>query len=671
VHGAVAELIRTDARHETAVETALGGALQHIVTDDEAAARAAIEMLKKRQAGRATFLPLDVIRPRRLDEGDRRAAQAEAGFVGVAAELVECDARYADIVGNLLGQVIVAERLEQANRIAARLHYRYRIVTLDGDVVHPGGSMSGGSRLKQAVNLLGRGRQLEELAQEIAAAEASRDAARKVAEDRAREAAEASRRIEELRGLAERMRLDEQRLLAEREQFAQEEKRLEAAGAALDAEAASLAAERSRLDDERSRLKERLSGLAEEERRLQEAVREAEELRQRSQSEKEKIQAALTERKIAIARLEQDLQSLDEQAARLRGETARLNGEKRQIAAALEQNAAEAERAGAEWNEQREKLNGLLIRKGELSGAIELRRAERTERLQEIEREEEAAKESRLVLKQAEDALKETEIRANRADVELDNLLRKLGEEYEMSFEWAKAHYAPPEDVAKARQQAGELRRRIGALGEVNLGAIEEYAQVSERYRFLTEQRQDLLEAKEKLHRLIREMDEEMARRFRTTFEEIRRNFRAVFARLFGGGQADLILAEPDRPLDTGIEIVAQPPGKKLQNLQLLSGGERSLTAIALLFAILHVKPLPFCVLDEVEAALDEANVARYVNYLREVAEQTQFIVVTHRKETMEAADVLYGVTMEESGVSKLVSVRLDEREDETVGASA
>ena len=671
VHGAVAELIRTDARHETAVETALGGALQHIVTDDEAAARAAIEMLKKRQAGRATFLPLDVIRPRRLDEQDRRAAQAEDGFVGVAAELVECDARYADIVGSLLGQVIVAERLEQANRIAARLHYRCRVVTLDGDVVHPGGSMTGGSRLKQAVSLLGRGRQLEELAREIAVAEASRDAARKEAEDRAKEAAETSRRIEELRGLAERVRLDEQRLLAERERFAQEEKRLEAAGAALDAEAASLAAERGRLDDEENRLKARLDDLSGEERRLQEAVREAEALRLRNQSEKEKIQEALTERKVAIARLEQELQSLDEQAARLRGETARLNGEKRQIAAALEQNAAEAERTEAEWSGQREKLNGLLIRKEELSGAIELQRAERAERLREIEREETAAKESRHVLKLAEDELKETEIRANRADVELDNLLRKLGEEYEMSFEWAKAHYAPPEDVAKARLEAGELRRRIGALGEVNLGAIEEYAQVSERYRFLTEQRQDLLEAKEKLHRLIREMDEEMARRFHTTFEEIRRNFRTVFARLFGGGQADLILAEPDRPLDTGIEIVAQPPGKKLQNLQLLSGGERSLTAIALLFAILHVKPVPFCVLDEVEAALDEANVVRYVNYLREVAEQTQFIVVTHRKETMEAADVLYGVTMEESGVSKLVSVRLDEREGEAVEVSA
>ncbi|OUN01185.1 MAG: chromosome segregation protein SMC [Paenibacillaceae bacterium ZCTH02-B3] len=671
VHGAVAELIRTDARHETAVETALGGALQHIVTDDEAAARAAIEMLKKRQAGRATFLPLDVIRPRRLDEQDRRAAQAEDGFVGVAAELVECDARYADIVGSLLGQVIVAERLEQANRIAARLHYRCRVVTLDGDVVHPSGSMTGGSRLKQAVSLLGRGRQLEELAREIAVAEASRDAARKEAEDRAKEAAETSRRIEELRGLAERVRLDEQRLLAERERFAQEEKRLEAAGAALDAEAASLAAERGRLDDEENRLKARLDDLSGEERRLQEAVREAEALRLRNQSEKEKIQEALTERKVAIARLEQELQSLDEQAARLRGETARLNGEKRQIAAALEQNAAEAERTEAEWSGQREKLNGLLIRKEELSGAIELQRAERAERLREIEREETAAKESRHVLKLAEDELKETEIRANRADVELDNLLRKLGEEYEMSFEWAKAHYAPPEDVAKARLEAGELRRRIGALGEVNLGAIEEYAQVSERYRFLTEQRQDLLEAKEKLHRLIREMDEEMARRFHTTFEEIRRNFRTVFARLFGGGQADLILAEPDRLLDTGIEIVAQPPGKKLQNLQLLSGGERSLTAIALLFAILHVKPVPFCVLDEVEAALDEANVVRYVNYLREVAEQTQFIVVTHRKETMEAADVLYGVTMEESGVSKLVSVRLDEREGEAVEVSA
>jgi chromosome segregation protein len=265
--------------------------------------------------------------------------------------------------------------------------------------------------------------------------------------------------------------------------------------------------------------------------------------------------------------------------------------------------------------------------------------------------------------------MRQEEIAVNRMDVELDNLLRKLSEEYELGFELAKERYPVPEDIVAAQNEVRDLRRKITSLGDVNLGAIEEYKRVFERYHFLSEQENDLIEAKTKLHGIIREMDEEMSKRFRTTFEEIRKHFVVVFSRMFGGGRADLILSDPDHPLETGIDVVAQPPGKKLQNLQLLSGGERALTAIALLFAILHVKPVPFCVLDEVEAALDEANVARYAQYMREFSESTQFIVVTHRKGTMEEADVLYGVTMEEGGVSKLVSVRLEDTEEMTATA--
>ncbi|HTG68931.1 MAG TPA: AAA family ATPase, partial [Candidatus Udaeobacter sp.] len=257
-----------------------------------------------------------------------------------------------------------------------------------------------------------------------------------------------------------------------------------------------------------------------------------------------------------------------------------------------------------------------------------------------------------------------TEIAANRLDVELDNLLRKLSEEYELSYELAKEQYPVPEDVVGTQNEVRDIKRQISALGEVNLGAIEEYERVSERFEFLSEQKNDLIDAKTTLYQVIREMDDEMSKRFKMTFEAIRGHFVIVFAKLFGGGRADLVLVEPDRVLDTGIDIVAQPPGKKLQNLQLLSGGERALTAIALLFAILQVKPVPFCVLDEVEAALDEANVSRFAQYLREFSELTQFIVVTHRKGTMEEADVLYGVTMEEGGVSKLVSVRLEDDEE-------
>lgn len=253
-----------------------------------------------------------------------------------------------------------------------------------------------------------------------------------------------------------------------------------------------------------------------------------------------------------------------------------------------------------------------------------------------------------------DDRLRATEVSVGRLDVELDNILRKLSDDYELSYELAKQRYPVPEDVPAAQAEVQKLRRSISALGEVNLGAVDEYQRVHERYTFLSEQKDDLVEAKTTLYQVIREMEEEMSKRFKQTFDAIRREFGTVFTKLFGGGRADLMLLDPDNLLDTGIDIVAQPPGKKLQNLQLLSGGERALTAMALLFAILQVKPVPFCVLDEVEAALDEANVVRFAQYLREFSEQTQFIVVTHRKGTMEEADVLYGVTMEEGGVSSL-----------------
>jgi len=317
---------------------------------------------------------------------------------------------------------------------------------------------------------------------------------------------------------------------------------------------------------------------------------------------------------------------------------------------------------------QVELMNSLRLQKQQCAETLEIKRAERADRLRHIEAEESKTKEERDQLRETEEQLRAAEVRVNRLDVELEGLLRKLGEEYELSFELAKERYPEPEDVLGTEQLVRDLKRRIAALGEVNLGAIEEYRRISERYEFLSRQRDDLSEAKKTLDQVIEDMNAEMSRRFTSTFAEIRKHFTLVFSRLFGGGRADLTLTEPDQPLESGIDIAAQPPGKKLQNLSLLSGGERALTAIALLFAILHVKPVPFCVLDEVEAALDEANVTRFAEYLREFSQTTQFIVVTHRKGTMEEADVLYGVTMEEGGVSKLVSVRLEDM-DEAVSA--
>ncbi|MBW5444609.1 chromosome segregation protein SMC [Cohnella sp. CFH 77786] len=664
VHGAVAELVSVPAHLETAIETALGGALQNIVMEDEKTSRAAIAYLKQRQSGRATFLPLDVIRPRHLGDGDRRVLEQAEGFIGVASELVGTEKRYEGIVGNLLGNVLISETLEQANKIASRLQYRYRVVTKDGDVVNPGGSMTGGSLQKKSASLLGRQRQLEELGKEIAEAETAREGAKAEVDDLKKELAQVAQNIEQLREAGERERLNEQQAFADRQRLLDEMNQLEEMRAALDGEKSAVQAEAGGLAAERGEAETRLASLAEEERRIQERIREAEELRRRTLSEKEDLQAALTELKVSIARLEQDIAAMDEQSSRARAEQSRLSAERTGLAEALEHNAAEAARTAEESTALREKLNELRIQRKQLTETIEYKRADRAVRLKELEVKEGETKEQRTKLKGVEEALRQSEIAEGRLDVELDNLLRKLTEEYEIGFELAKERYPVPEDATAAQNEVRDLKRKITMLGDVNLGAIEEFARVSERFDFLSGQKNDLIEAKTKLHGIIREMDEEMSRRFLTTFAEIRKHFVVVFSRLFGGGRADLILTEPGSPLDSGIDIVAQPPGKKLQNLQLMSGGERALTALALLFAILNVKPVPFCVLDEVEAALDEANVARYAQYMREFSETTQFIVVTHRKGTMEEADMLYGVTMEEGGVSKLVSVRLEETDD-------
>ena len=663
VHGAVAELIRVPEKLEIAVETALGGALQHVVMEDERTARQGIAFLKQRQLGRATFLPLDVIKGRSVPESEKRLVSGVEGYVGVAADLVGSEPRYASIVQNLLGNVLLAETLEQANRIAAKCQYRFRVVTLEGDVVNAGGSMTGGSLQKKGANLLGRTRQIEQLDEEIKQTAVQLEKLKEKTDDLRKETSICGQNIEELRDRGERLRIEEQQLRSELQQAEQEENRLREQHQLQADDRSSQLSERGGLEAVKAASEAKLVELAAEEERLQAAIREAEHRRKASESAKEELQGQLTDMKIKVAKTDQEKQSFEDQAARIRADINRAKQEMNVLRETGAFHEVEQRKLDAESVKQIEELNHYRLKKQECAEQTDFKRAERAEKIKGLELEESETKEQRSQLRQVEDQIRQTEIAANRLDVELDNILRKLSEEYELSFELAKERYPVPEDIVGTQNEVRDLKRQITMLGDVNLGAIEEYERVKERYEFLNAQKNDLIEAKSTLYQVIREMDEEMGKRFRTTFEAIRGHFGTVFSKLFGGGRADLVMLEPDRVLETGIDIVAQPPGKKLQNLQLLSGGERALTAMALLFAILQVKPVPFCVLDEVEAALDEANVARFAQYLREFSEETQFIVVTHRKGTMEEADVLYGVTMEEGGVSKLVSVRLEDEE--------
>ncbi|MDU0201389.1 chromosome segregation protein SMC [Paenibacillus sp. MAH-36] len=665
IRGAVAELVKVPADVEIAIETALGGALQNIVVETEADGREAISFLKRRQMGRATFLPMNVIRGRSISDNEISSLRSAKGFVGIAVDLVSFDSTYQNIFSSLLGNVVVAQTLEDANHIAAKAQYRYRVVTLEGDVVNPGGSMTGGSLQKKSTNLLGRQRQIEELDNEIKHSEQQLSGLRGQTSVMKREITDEMMAVEQLRQLGEQKRIEEQQIRAELNPLEAENRTVEEQLSLDSQDRGALLEEQADLGRRKTESEAALAELQEEEASLQQAIRDAENSRKASESEKEELQGQLTDLKVKVASISQEKQSLQDQQRRLQQDLSESDREMEMNRGLLQQLEQDMSALEQETVLQVELLNDLKLKKQQCTESIDFKRAERTEWLQKLEQEENETRAQRVQLKQVEESLHQTEVRVTRLDVELENLLKKLGEEYELSYELAKERYPVPEDIQGTQSKVREIKREITSLGDVNLGAIEEYARISERYEFLSAQKNDLIEAKTTLYQVIREMDQEMSKRFKTTFDAIRSHFGVVFSKLFGGGRADLILSEPENMLDTGIEIVAQPPGKKLQNLQLLSGGERALTAIALLFSIIRVKPVPFCVLDEVEAALDEANVSRFAEYLREFSEMTQFIVVTHRKGTMEEADVLYGVTMQEGGVSKLVSVRLEDEEAE------
>ena len=657
--GPVSRLITTPQKYALAVETALGAAAQNVVCSREEDAKRAIAYLKETKGGRATFLPLSTIKGNPLNE---KGLDLEDGFVGIAAELVQFAPEYEGVVQNLLGRVAVAEDLDYAVAIARRYHYRFRIVTLDGQVVNAGGSMTGGSAAKSA-GLISRRGEIERLQGEadklaVKAQEAREHFRRLQAETAAVEAdltgaqgELAPAQEDKIRLEGELRRLNEQaancaRILKESgdeienlnaraaesrqkmEEAAKETARLEAEKTALEEELTGITGGRQQLTEQRNVLSERISEL-----KLNELAYHKE------------IEAAHT----AIA----DLHARQEDAASYR---ARLQ---EQIALVRQNNAAieeEIARLTAEAAALREKTGAA----GKDIEELAARRAE-------------GERQQTLLRQQSRDKLDERELAGREADRieerclaaqrEADEVVKKLYEEYELTRSEAEELAAPIEDIPAANRRLNELKGKIRALGSVNVDAIEEYKEVSERYEFLSAQVKDVEVSKAELLKLISELTGQMKDLFLDRFHQINRYYGEVFAELFGGGTAELKLTDPENVLESGIEMKVQPPGKVILNLDVLSGGEKALAAIALLFAILKVTPSPFCVLDEIEAALDDVNVDRYARYIHRMEDKTQFIVITHRRGTMEEADVLYGVTMQEQGVSKLLELRASEVE--------
>jgi chromosome segregation protein len=661
--GAVAELIQVPKKVEVAIETALGGALQHVVVENESAARDAIAFLKEKRLGRATFLPINVIKGRSITQHDLTKLTQISGFLGVADSLVSTDDTYRHLCSQLLGNVLVTENLLAANKVAQVLSHRYRVVTLDGDVVNAGGSMTGGSRQSKSPNLLARGRQLEELNQQLQHFLQKQESIQTEEKNLTAELMSLENERDKIQTNLNRLSTRQKELDAEKQEnelklnnVAHRLRQIEHRQEAGNKKRSQLQQRLNEIEDIQLKKLDRLKVL--------EALLEKEELFRKQQADEERERSSrLTEHRIEEAKLEQIIRSLEEDLHRIK--------ESQQKNLLLQQNTKQEQKLlemddlGEEaWQALLASLYQYQEAKKVLQAQIAELRVERDACSQKNQELEHIVYENSKLLRSYEEKLHQQEVRVNRLDVELNHLLQKLAEEYETSFEGAKEKYGVPENPAQAERKVRSLKQKLDQLGDVNIGAIEEYQRLTERLTFLTTQEEDLLQAKQQLYQMIAQMVSEMGKRFSDSFVLIREEFQDVFVKMFGGGRADLQLSDPNNLLDTGIEIVAQPPGKKLQQLSLLSGGERSLAALALLFAVLRIKPVPFCFLDEVDAALDEANLTRFTHYLQKFANQTQFIIITHRKHTMEGADVLYGITMQESGVSTLVSVKLEEYDE-------
>ena len=657
IHGPVANLMKTDGKYSLAIEIALGAGLQNIVVDREEDAKSAINFLKQRDGGRATFLPLTAIRG---DELREKGVEEEFGFVGIASRLVSFDRKYTDIFNNLLGRTVIVEDMDCGIAMARKYRNAFRIVTLDGQVINRGGSMTGGSTSRSA-GVLSRAAELEQLNGRVGAMHEKLEAAKKEEETLLRELNAVKYELETA---------EAQRLEAEKEVL-----RLEGTKKHFDVLLDSLRENLENLEGELESLDGRLKDNAKRSAAVEKTIAEQEELAAGFHRQAEELLAgqsellaqsgALTEeitgRKTELAGLAAEREAAVRRAADLRQLAADLTGDstqKEQVIAGYQKSIDEAnaqiEQHQALLNtlaEQGQSFRDQLTALNEEKIALEAERTAQNRKLQEtndsfLDLERVVAK---LEQKRATSAMEEKQI------------LDRLWERYELSHSDAQMQRIELESMGKATRRIGELNRDIKALGNINIGAIEECERVNDRYTYLTDQRDDVEQAKSNLEGIIEEITGQMTVIFAEQFKLLSESFQETFTELFGGGTAKLELEDENDILGCGIEIKAQPPGKTLKTISLLSGGEKAFVAIALYFSILKVHPTPFCVMDEIEAALDDANVTRYARYMRRLAGKTQFIVITHRRGTMEEADVLYGVTMQEQGVSKILTINLND----------
>ena len=654
MNGVLANIIEVPDDLQTAIEMCLGASLQNIVTETETDAKRLVEHLRKNNLGRASFLPISSVRGKKLD----KIKGNESGVVGIASDLVKYNKKYEQIILNLLGRTVIVDNMDTAIKVAKQNGYTFRIVTTEGDLINPSGAITGGSVAKKTVNILGRGKEIEKLEKEI------KNLKQKIEklendkqnyEESIEVILELSANLEkELQEIDITYATEKQKVISINENIEKLEKRLNR----LKEEQANLEKQKEEAVSTKGDLQVEINKIVEQNEELSKIITEFAELNKDDQKYIDDLNFDITNLKISVSSFDESEASIQEIQERINQELENAHTSIENKNTQIEQIKKDNEELEKSIQETLQKIEEVKESVNSSSSKIEELKKERAQKSEKLSKQEDEITAKFKVIEDLKGQLVKLDVKKTKIEEDINGIINKMWEEYELTPNNAE-QYQKPENVALTQRRVNSLRTEIRELGSVNVDSIEEYKNLKDRYDFMSEQRLDLENTMSKLRKVISDMTQIMKEQFKEKFKVINKNFGEVFAELFGGGKAELTLEDEENILECGIDITVQPPGKKLQNMMLLSGGEKAFTAIALLFAILKINPAPFCVLDEIEAALDDVNVFRYADYLKKFTDHTQFLVITHRKGTMEVADTVYGVTMEESGISKLLSMKL------------
>ena len=655
LHGVLASILKTPKEYETAIEMTLGAALQNVVTETEQDAKKLVEHLRKNNLGRASFLPISTVKGKKLEKYNSKNIN---GIQGIASDLVEYNKKYEQIVLSFLGRTVIVDDMDTAIALAKQNNYSFRIVTLKGDLINPSGAITGGSVAQKTVNILGRAREIEDLEKELKKINSKIE---KIQQEKEEYLNDSESVLEEINSLEKSLQeidivyaADKQKLIAVEENIDRIQKRLEK----LKAEKTELEKQKEEEVKNKEQEEADIKRISEENIELNAIIEQFANLNKDNQTYIDDLNMDVTNLKISVSSFDESESSIDEMVERINLDIENNNSSIESKIKQKENIKLDNETLENNIKELLEKINEIDEKVNNSGNQVNELKAQRIEKNNSLSKAEKDYESQFEVIEGLKEQIVKIDVKKSKLEQDIEDVVNKLWEEYELTPNNV-GEYQKPENVQSTTKQVNKLRSQIKELGSINVDSIEEYNTTKQRYDFMCEQRLDLEDGIAKLKKVIQDMTSTMKTQFAKQFEIINKNFGEVFKELFGGGKAELILTDPENILECGIDIHVQPPGKKLQNMTLLSGGEKAFTAIALLFAILKINPSPFCVLDEIEAALDDVNVFRYADYLKKFTDNTQFLVITHRKGTMEAADTVYGITMEENGISKLLSMKL------------